>query len=73
MDEKELSELGLNPIGAELRRRGWSQGDLAERLGTCRMTVSRWCTGRNIPSIGNARKIAKALDLSLEEVYSDAA
>ena len=37
---------------AELRRqRGWSQGNLAERLGVTRQSVSKWESGASVPDL----------------------
>lgn len=37
---------------AELRRqRGWSQENLAERLGVTRQSVSKWESGTSVPDL----------------------
>lgn len=55
---------------AELRAgRGWSQGDLAERLGVSRQTVNALERGKYDPSLPLAFKIARLFDLAIEDVF----
>ena len=55
----------------ELRgARGWSQGDLAKRLGVSRQTVNAIETGKYDPSLPLAFSIAAVFTLSIEEIFS---
>ncbi len=49
--------------------RGWSQGDLAERLGVSRQTVNAIETGKYSPSLELAFKIARLFRTSVEDVF----
>jgi len=49
--------------------RGWSQGDLAERLEVSRQTVNAIETGKYDPSLPLAFKIAKLFRTSIEDVF----
>ena len=49
--------------------RGWSQADLAERLGVSRQTVNAIETGRYDPSLPLAFGIAKAFAKLIEEIF----
>ena len=49
--------------------RGWSQGDLAERLEVSRQTVNALERGKYDPSLPLAFKIAKLFDRSIEEIF----
>ncbi|OCT29569.1 helix-turn-helix transcriptional regulator [Pseudomonas putida] len=54
----------------ELRSgRGWSQAELAERLGVSRQTVNAIETGRYDPSLPLAFSIAGVFELSIEEIF----
>ena len=56
----------------ELRdARGWSQGELAERLEVSRQTVNALETGKYDPSLPLAFRIARLFDLSIEEIFDD--
>ena len=56
----------------ELRAaRKWSQSDLAERLEVSRQTVNALETGKYDPSLPLAFKIARAFDLSIEQIFDD--
>ncbi len=53
----------------ELREaRGLSQADLARLLGVSAYTVGRWEAGQMVPAARNARRLAKRLGVSLEEL-----
>ena len=49
--------------------RGWSQADLAERLGVSRQTVNAVETGKYDPSLPLAFRIARLFALRIEEVF----
>lgn len=48
---------------------GWSQADLAERLGVSRQTVNAIETGRYDPSLPLAFKIAKVFEHPIESIF----
>ena len=57
----------------ELRaERGWSQADLAKRLGVSRQSVNAIETGRFDPSLPLAFKLAGLFGKQIEEVFEDA-
>lgn len=47
-------------------KRGWSQAQLAEAVGSRQPVISRLERGEGNPSLSTLHKIAKALDLSLQ-------
>jgi ribosome-binding protein aMBF1 (putative translation factor) len=47
-------------------KRGWSQTQLAEAIGSRQPVISRLERGEGNPSLRTLHKIAKALDLSLQ-------
>lgn len=49
--------------------RGWSQGDLAERLQVSRQSVNAIETGRYDPSLPLAFKIADLFELAIEQIF----
>lgn len=57
---------GLADLRAE---RGWSQGDLAEKLGVSRQTINALERGKYDPSLPLAFKIARLFELAIEEVF----
>lgn len=50
---------------------GWSQADLAARLGVSRQTVIAIERGKYDPSLPLAFKIARAFGLRIEEIFED--
>ena len=50
--------------------RGWSQGDLAERLQVSRQSVNAIETGRYDPSLPLAFRIAELFGLAIEQVFA---
>jgi len=51
-----------------LAARGWTQADLARAIGTTPKMVGRWATGEGWPAMEWALKIARALDVPVEEI-----
>jgi putative transcriptional regulator len=51
--------------------RGWSQADLAERLGVSRQSVNAIETGKYDPSLPLAFKIARVFEAPIEQLFSD--
>jgi putative transcriptional regulator len=49
--------------------RGWSQAELAERLGVSRQTVNAIETEKYEPSLTLAFKIARLFEKMLEEIF----
>lgn len=62
------------PVTTKLRElrgdRGWSQAELAERLGVSRQTVNAVETGRYEPSLSLALKIARLFARPVEAIFS---
>ena len=59
-----------NVLAALRAERGWSQGDLAERLGVSRQTVNALERGKYDPSLPLAFKIAELFALRIEDVFT---
>ena len=60
----------MTNVLADLRAaRGWSQGDLADRLGVSRQTVNALERGKYDPSLPLAFKIAALFALRIEDVF----
>ena len=51
--------------------KGWSQGELAERLEVSRQTVNALETGKYDPSLPLAFKIARLFETTIESVFSE--
>lgn len=57
---------------ASLRRaRGWSQEELARRIGVSRAGVGAIETGRTVPSVTTALRLAQALGCSVESLFAE--
>ncbi len=55
----------------ELRaERGWSQGELAERLGVSRQTVNSIETGKYDPSLPLAFEIGRLFGRRIEDIFT---
>ncbi|MFZ2236893.1 MAG: helix-turn-helix transcriptional regulator [Dokdonella sp.] len=50
--------------------RGWSQGDLAERLKVSRQTINAIETGKYDPSLPLAFLIARLFEQSIEQIFN---
>lgn len=60
-----------NCLRALRAERGWSQADLAERLGVSRQSVNAIETGRFDPSLPLAFKLARLFGKAIEEVFAE--
>jgi transcriptional regulator with XRE-family HTH domain len=56
-------------IRAARQRAGLTQQRLAEAIGAGRVTVVRWEHGQQEPSIHQAAELAKALGMSLDQLF----
>lgn len=56
----------LRTLRAEL---GWSQQDLADRLGVSRQSVNAIETGKYDPSLPLAFRVAELFELTIEEIF----
>ncbi len=59
-----------NTIRVQRAIRDLTQADLAERAGITRASVNAIEGGRMVPSIHLALKLARALDVSVDELFS---
>ena len=57
-------------IARRRKEQNWSQGDLAERLHVTDKAVSKWETGRGMPSVELLEPLAEALGLTVSELLS---
>jgi putative transcriptional regulator len=59
-----------NQLPALRAERGWSQGDLAERLEVSRQTINALERGKYDPSLPLAFRIARLFDRSIEDIFT---
>lgn len=59
----------INRLRVLRAERGWSQGDLADRLGVSRQTVNAIETGKYDPSLPLAFAIARVFEQSIEQIF----
>ncbi len=59
--------MNISKIIAQLReKKDWSQADLADRCDVSRVMIGKYERGEAVPSIDAAKRIADALDVSLD-------
>ena len=64
-----MAEGLVNRLREERTRRGWTQAELAERVGVSRKTVNTVENGVFIPSTVLALKLARALQTRVEALF----
>ena len=64
-----MSDLLRNHLRSARAERGWTQADLAERVGVTRKTINTVENGVFVPSTVLALKLARALGMAVEEVF----
>lgn len=67
-EEQEKKEFAYR-LRSLMRRSRITQDDLADMLDITRTTISNYIRGASIPSVITARKIAKALNCSLDDFF----
>ena len=65
-----MAERLLNAIKAAREARGWTQADLADRVGVTRKTINTVENNVFVPSTLIALKIARAFEMSVEDLFS---
>ena len=58
----------MTPFARELRRGGWSLRHFGETIGVTEAAVSLWASGKRTPSLAYIPRIAKALEITIEDV-----
>jgi transcriptional regulator with XRE-family HTH domain len=67
----EENEVFTGKLLALRKQRGWSQPTLAKKVGTSGAIIGRYERGEITPSIGVARKLAEALEVTLDYLVGD--
>ena len=49
--------------------KGYTQDDLAEKMGVSRQSVSKWENGESMPEVSKIVKIADYLEVSMDELF----
>ena len=65
-----MTERLANRIREERERLGWTQADLAARIGVSRKTVNTVENGIFVPSTVIALKLAQAFSVPVEQLFS---
>lgn len=60
-----------NRIAVLRAERGWTQAELAQRIGVSRQSVNAIETGKFDPSLPVAFRLARLFDLRIEDVFDD--
>jgi transcriptional regulator with XRE-family HTH domain len=64
--------VNVGRIIADLRdKRGWSQADLARHSGVSRVMIGKYEREKAIPSIDAAKKIADAMEVTLDNLVGE--
>ena len=67
----EENEVFASKLLALRKQRGWSQPTLAKMVGTSGAIIGRYERGEITPSIGVARKLVEALEVTLDYLVGD--
>ncbi len=58
-----------NTLKVERAKRDWTQERLAHEVGVTRKTINTIENGRDIPSVFLALKLAKAMEVKVEDIF----
>jgi tetratricopeptide (TPR) repeat protein/transcriptional regulator with XRE-family HTH domain len=67
-DVKKISRLAISRLKREREQRGWTQSELAERIGTTQINVSRWENGVTTPSPYYRQRLGELFEKSIQEL-----
>src|SRR2546429_6620527 len=67
-EAKHSSRLGLLRLRQEREQRGWTQSEVAERIGSTRINVSRWENGITVPGLYYRQSLGELFGKSLLEL-----
>src|SRR5436309_8776291 len=67
-DVKKISRLAISRLKREREQRGWTQSELAERIGTTQINVSRWENGVTTPSPYYRQRLGELFGKSISEL-----
>jgi putative transcriptional regulator len=64
-----VTEALLNSLREARAGRGWTQADLADRVGVTRKTINTVENGVFVPSTTLALKLARVLEMPVEQLF----
>ena len=64
-----MPERLINTLREERARLGWTQAELAERVGVSRKTINTVENGVFVPSTMLALKLARAMETTVENIF----
>src|SRR5216684_1942503 len=65
---KKISRSALSRLKQEREQRGWTQSELAERIGTTQINISRWENGITVPSPYYRQRLGELFGKSIQEL-----
>lgn len=65
-----MDETLVTSMKVQRARRGWTQAQLADMAGITRKSINAIESGRMVPSIILALKLARTLEVTVEELFS---
>src|SRR5947207_11844010 len=66
--EKRVPKLASSRLRQERERRAWTQSQVAERIGSTQINVSRWEKGTSFPGPYYRQKLSELFEKSLEDL-----
>ena len=67
MDTKKIGAF----IAMNRKKKGYTQEQLAEKLGVTNKTISRWENGHYMPDLSLLEPLSKELDITLNELLAE--
>ena len=70
LERRQIMEIG-NKIMKLRKKYGFSQEELAEKIGVARQTISKWELGETYPDLKQSKELSKIFNVSLDELVSN--
>src|SRR5438445_2438305 len=67
-EAKYSSRPSIPRIRQEREQRAWTQSEVAERIGSTRINISRWENGATVPSLYYRQRLAELFEKNVQEL-----
>ena len=68
MTNEQILNIFADNFNFYISQLGYTQKDIAEKLGVTQQAVNTWATGKNVPRMDKAQKLAQILNVKISDL-----